>query len=105
MRRGQQLVDPLLPGVGRWVIDEGFHFGGRRKQAGQVEVRAAKQRAAAGARGGFEALFVESRLEESVDGIRIPARVAGVGNRVADGLAERPPVPVLAGDAWRGLES
>src|SRR5262249_47572109 len=77
----------------------------QRKQAGQVEVRAAKEGAAAGARGGFEALFVEGRLQKSVDRIRIPARVAGVGNRAPDGLAEGPPVPVLAGGEWWRLKS
>ena len=34
VRRGQQVVDTLLVGVGRLVGQKGVHFGGRGRQAG-----------------------------------------------------------------------
>ena len=48
VRAGEQAVDEFLVGVGVFVGDEGFDFGGGGRQAGEVEREAADERAAVG---------------------------------------------------------
>ena len=53
VRTGQQAIDQAIEGVGRIVLEERFHFGRVRRQAGHVKIGAADERAAAGWRRGF----------------------------------------------------
>src|SRR5688500_17337647 len=50
VRRGEQLVDQLRPGIGRGVFEERVHFGRRGRQPEKIQVGAADQRALIGAR-------------------------------------------------------
>ena len=69
-RRPEQLVHQPLVGVGRFVGDERAHFLWRRRQAEQIEVKPANQRAAVGLGREGEFFLGEFREQESVDGIR-----------------------------------
>ena len=46
VRAGEQALDQFLPGIRRAVGDERLDFGGRRRQAGEVEAETADQRGA-----------------------------------------------------------
>ena len=65
--RGEQLIDVVLVGVGRGVVDECFDLLGRRRQARQIEAQAPGQRAAIGFGGRREAALFELRQDEMVD--------------------------------------
>ena len=69
VRRGKQLVDQMLPGVGRLIGHELGRFGGRGRQTEQVEVRAAHERVAIGARRSLEPAIRACFFQEPVDGI------------------------------------
>ena len=62
--RGEQPVDDLREGVRRLVRQERVDLLGRRRQAGQVEGRAADQRPLVGGRRGRQALRLELREDE-----------------------------------------
>jgi len=69
VRRGQQAVQGLGPGVGRGVGEEGPLVFLRRRQAGEVERGAPQQRRAVGLRIGRETLLRQGRGDEPVDGV------------------------------------
>ncbi len=65
--RGQQAIDHLGVGVGRGVVFERFDLVGRGRQAGQVECRAAQQRAPIGPRRGTQFVVFQPRENEAID--------------------------------------
>ena len=67
---GEQAVDDLFVSVRRFVVEEGVLLGGRRRDADQVEIDAAQERALVGRTDGLHLLFCIHRLDERVDGIR-----------------------------------
>ena len=92
--RGQQAVHDLGKRVGRPVVQERFHFLGRRRQAGQVECGPADQRPAVGRRGGGSP-FASSlaRMKRSMSDFGQAASLTG---GVGTDRTERP-VPTLLG--------
>ena len=69
VRRGEQALDELGVGVWRLVIHERVHLFGLGRQAEQVEVEPARERAAVGLGRGLEAKRLEARLHEMVHGV------------------------------------
>ena len=67
MRRGQQAVYHLCKRIGTVVGKERLHFLRRRGQPGQIECRAADQRALVGGRRRLQAFLFERAQNESVD--------------------------------------
>ena len=65
--RGQQAIDLLLIGIGRFVGQEDGGLGGRRRQAGQVKRDATQQAFLGGFRGRDDFLLGEFSSNESVD--------------------------------------
>ncbi len=96
VRRRQQRVDQPLPRVGTRVGDEGVDLGRRRRQAEQVEIGAADQRAAIGARRRREPPAGACLLEEAVDGV--VEAVTGHRERRLHRRLERPVAAFLVGD-------
>ena len=93
--RGEQPIDQLLVGVGRWVVDEGFHLGRLRRQAGQVEGQAADQGRPVGLVRRLEALLLQLREQEAVDRVDRPRGILDHGRaRVLDGLEAPVPGPL-----------
>ncbi len=88
-RGGEQAVDDLFVGVGRFVFQEGVDFGGRGRQAGEIEGDAADEAAAIERGGGLEVLFAQACEDEGVDGVADPG-IAGGGHRRADDFLEGP---------------
>ena len=74
VRRGQQLVDELIPGARILVVDEGLHFLRRRRQPGQVEVGAANQGAPVGLLSGDQSLPGDRLVKKGVNRVRCRAR-------------------------------
>ena len=66
-RRREQPVHHLLERFGRRVRDERLHLLGRRRQAGQVEVDAAEERALVGVADRLQPLLGQLREQEGVD--------------------------------------
>ena len=102
VRRGQQTVDDFLPGVGRFVGEEGVDLFGSGRQAGEVEGDAADERGAVGGRRGFQSGFLESGQQEGVDGRLRPGFVGrggeGRGSGIFSGLEG--PVAALSGRVY-----
>ena len=82
--RTEQAVDQPLPCARLLIIYIGCRFGGRGKEAGKIEIGAAKQGGGVGLGGFREMLFAPGLFEEGVDG------VAGGGRGEPDRLAESP---------------
>ena len=83
MRAGEQPVDHLFVRVGRLVLQERIHIGGRRRQAGEIEGDPPDQAAAIERVGRFESCFCRRpwRMNASI-GLRTQAsRVEGTGGR------------------------
>ena len=97
VRRGQQRVDQPFPGVGPVVGDEALHFVGRRRQADQVEIGAAHQRAAVGAGRGDQPTRRARLLEEAIDGV-VEAGVAHDRQRRLQRRLEGPVGALFVGD-------
>ena len=83
VRRGEQPIDDLLVGAGRFVGQKGIDLGRRRRQADQVERHAAQQRALVGRRRRRQAGRFEPRQNESIDRRLDPSRVADCGGSTA----------------------
>ena len=88
LRRGQQLIDYLLVSIRRRVVEERCRLFGRRRQADEIEVHAAKQYSLVGGRDRRQPLFFPPRGDEPVD--RIPhfefrIRTSGIAGRTACG--------------------
>ena len=79
-RRGEEAVDLALVGVGPRVRGEGAHVLRRRRKAGEVEAHAAQQLGPRRLRRGREALGLEPREEEGVDGVARPGAVLHRGD-------------------------
>ncbi len=75
VRAGEQAVDELFVGIGRFVGDERFDLFGGGRQAGEVERKAADERAAIGFRRRLQFLGVEAREDEVIDFISRPGFV------------------------------
>ena len=76
VRRREQAVDDLRERVGRLVLLERLDLVGRRRQAGQIERRAADQRALVGGAHRRQPVLLEPREHEAIDvGLR-PRRCA-----------------------------
>ena len=90
LRQRQQAVHLLLVGVGGLVGEEGVHFGGRGRQAGEVEAEAAQQGGAVGLGRGLQSLAFQARQHEAVDRIARPLLIADGGQRGALRRHERP---------------
>ena len=75
---GEEAIHLFFVGVGGFVGKEGLKFLGGRREAGQVEGKAAKQGGLVGGWGGFQAVLGEVRADEGVDGVfRIRLRHGG----------------------------
>ena len=96
VRRGQQAVDHFLPGVGRFVGEEGVDLFGGGRQAGEVEGGAADERGAAGGRRGFQSGLFESGEQEGVDGRLRPGFVGRGGEGRRSGIFSWLESPVAA---------
>jgi hypothetical protein len=92
LRGSQKFVDEFCVGVGAVVFDEGFDFIARRREAEEVEVGAADERAAVGGGGGREILLFEFSQDEAIDRILRPRGVLHDGRRVVDRFLKRPPL-------------
>ena len=90
LRQRQQAVHLLLVGVGGLVGQEGVHFGGGGRQAGEVEAQAAQQGGAVGLGRGLESLAFEAREHEAVDRVARPLVVADGRHRGPLRRHERP---------------
>ena len=86
-RGGEEAVDQLLVSPGVFVLQEGVHRFGRRREAGGVEGDASDQDGAVGFAGGSQALLREARLDEAVNGV---GGRAGRKLRTSDGLIGPP---------------
>ena len=75
--RGQQAIDLLLIGIGRFVGQEEGGLGGRRRQAGQVKRDTTQQAFFGGFRGRGDFLLSELGSDESVDRILAAGRQGG----------------------------
>ena len=74
--RGEQSIHhPRVSLLGA-VLEEGFHFFRRRRQAGQIVGRAAEKRAAIGLRSGRQALGLQGSEDEPVHAAARPGRLA-----------------------------
>jgi hypothetical protein len=69
VRRGEQAVEDHVEGVRRRIGEKGVHFGGRRRQAEQIEGGPANQPAAVGRRRRCQAIGFQLREDEAVDRI------------------------------------
>ena len=67
--RGQQAVDEIFVGARRCVLEKRLHFGGSRRQAGEVEGQPTNQGASIGL--GREGKFVRTQLggDQGINGI------------------------------------
>jgi hypothetical protein len=90
MRAGEQAVDELFVSVGRGVGEERVDLGERRRQAGEIERRAADQLRLVRFGRRLEPFLFETRENERVDRVARPA--GRLHRRLAwpDGLHERP---------------
>ena len=79
--RREQTIHLFLVGLGAWVGEEGVDFLGSRRKPDEVEAEAAQERDAVGLGGGFQALFVETREDEGVDGSADPIGAADLRER------------------------
>ena len=98
VRAGQQPIDELVVGVGRRIGDERLDLLRRRRQADQVEVRAANQLAAIGGRVRRNALRFQPRQDEAIDRRAAPGFVlATVRQSGPCQRLERPELAVAVG--------
>ena len=81
VRAGEQAFHQPGVGVGRAIGDEGIHLFRRGRQAEEVEVEAAGERAAVGLADGAETLRTQPGLDQRVDG-RVHGRRGGLGRPV-----------------------
>ena len=78
--RGEEAVDDLLVGVRAAVGEEGVDLRRRRGKADEVEAEPADERLARGLGRGREALLLEPREDERVDGVPHPLRARDRGH-------------------------
>lgn len=90
VRGGEQAIDEAFVGAGFFVGQEGSEFGGRGREAGEIQADAADQRRprGLGRRGQF--FGFEAGEDEAVDGILNPVFAADGGRRRACRGGERP---------------
>jgi len=69
LRRGEQCIDETLVAVGSGVFNEGIGFRERGGHAGEIEMKAPRERVAIGFRGLCEAVFFELSENVGIDGI------------------------------------
>ena len=106
-RAGEQSFHQPLIGIGRSVGAEGIEFGGRRRQADEIEMNAAAERGPVGLRARREPLLFEPFEDEAVDLVLRPAglRRVGLGFRHGwpRGLLKRPVRRIVGagGDPFR----
>src|SRR5262249_18446863 len=99
--RGQQVVDDLLPCVGRFVVQKRLHLCGGGRQRDEDEVGGADQGTAVGLGLHFPTPVFQLCQDERVDpGPRLVSIVHGGYGRLGR-FAEGPPVPFLVGNAGR----
>ena len=101
MRRREQPIDDMLASLGRFVGEERGDFGGRGRQADQVERHAAEQGPFIRRGRGSEVLFFELFEDERVDRIADPGCVFD-GRRA--GIAKRLEAPPIAAGAGGGRQ-
>ncbi len=90
LRRLQEPIDELLVGVRRGIVDQNFDFGRRRRQAAQVQARAAGQGAAIRLGRRSEPMLPELGRHEIVDRGPDPGKVLGRGRLRPRRRDERP---------------
>ena len=104
-RRGQQAIDHLFVGIGRFVGEECRNLFGRRRQAGQIEGQAANQRGAVGFLRRIDACFFHFGENQGIDGIANPVFVHTAGTAGRTGV-KMPTVcrfgvgPVVGAGVW-----
>ena len=93
VRRSEEMINQCVVSGGDCVPEEGFHLGGFRRKAGEVEGDAADE---AGGderlRRGSNPFSLQLGEDEMVDGIAAHAVVVDGGELRLDGGLERPPV-------------
>ena len=97
MRRRQQRIDETLPRVGRAIRNERIDFSRRRRQPEQIEIGAAHQRVAIGARRRFQRAFLTRLFKKAIDWMG-EALVVDDWKRCLYRQLERPIVSLLGRD-------
>ena len=87
---GQQPIDELLIGFGTAVVDELFYLLKGRRQAGEVERKAANEGVAIGLGRRLQALALQAREQERVDGVFRPRHVLDLRQSRTQRLDIRP---------------
>src|SRR6185295_12085948 len=80
MRRREQAIHDLRKSVGRIVIEKSLHLLLRRRQADEIERRAANERALVGDWIGLHLVLLQLGEDEVIDGRLNPIRLSDVGH-------------------------
>ena len=75
LRRREQPIDHFRECLGRSILEKGVDLLGRRRQAGEIESRAANEREPVGGRHRSHAVVFEAREHETIDVVSWPRRV------------------------------
>ena len=92
----KQTINQLLVGLGVFVADKCVDLFSSGRQAQQVKVRAANERALVGQRRGFEVALLKLGQNERIDRVADPVRLLHRRHRRAFHRLQRPPVQPAA---------
>src|SRR5262249_24959245 len=97
--RRQKPLDYSLIGIGGFIVEEGLHFGWRRRQSGQVVRDAPNQGSFIGVSDWVEMLLVQLRQNETVNIVADPCGIYGRNGRALRRL-KRPELTVFGGNLF-----